>query len=108
AIHAGLQVDVMRTTHLAGILVLDIGRGLQRIGRTAHAALGRRGFSFGYGHGTSSILPALAARWAETRARTFMKVACLYTRRAAFASAGRDFFGRTPARGRFAYFRHPL
>src|SRR5271156_5116417 len=50
-IHAGFQVDVMRTAQFAGILVLDIGRSLQRIGRTAHAALSRRRFSFWHGHG---------------------------------------------------------
>src|SRR5690606_34517532 len=37
AIHAGLQVDVVRAAKLAGVLVLDIGRGLQRVGGTAHA-----------------------------------------------------------------------
>src|SRR5215831_12700030 len=31
AVHAGLEIDVMRPAQLAGILVLDIGRLLQRI-----------------------------------------------------------------------------
>jgi hypothetical protein len=46
AIHACLQVDMMRATQFAGILVLDIGRGLQGIGRSAKAALHRGCFSF--------------------------------------------------------------
>src|SRR6185437_7700402 len=36
-IHAGLQVDMVRTAQLARILVLDISRGLERIGRAPHA-----------------------------------------------------------------------
>src|SRR5205085_9365587 len=35
AIHAGLQVDVVRTAQFARILVIHIGRTLERIGRTA-------------------------------------------------------------------------
>src|SRR5690606_40043399 len=60
--YAGLQVDMMRTAHLAGILVLDIGRGLQRVGRAAHAALRRRGLSFWYSHGTCSTVKGQRAR----------------------------------------------
>lgn len=45
AIHAGLQVDMVRTAQLAGVLVLDIGRGADGIMATAHAALGRGGFA---------------------------------------------------------------
>ena len=48
--HAGLEVDVMRTAQLAQILVFDIGRRLEGVRRTAHAALRRGRFSFGYGH----------------------------------------------------------
>ncbi len=55
AIHAGLQVNVMRAAHFAGILVLDIGRGLEGVGRAAHAALRRRGFSFWNGHGYAPL-----------------------------------------------------
>ncbi|CDX58229.1 hypothetical protein MPL1032_230290 [Mesorhizobium plurifarium] len=55
AIHAGLQVDVVRAAHFAGILVLDIGRGLEGVGRAAHAALRRRGFSFWNGHGYAPL-----------------------------------------------------
>src|SRR5882724_6395764 len=36
-VHAGLQVEVVRTAQFAGILVLGIGRRLQRICRAAHA-----------------------------------------------------------------------
>src|SRR5665647_3200076 len=50
-VHAGLQVDVVRTAQFTGILVLDIGRALERVGRTAHAAARRRGFSFRHSHG---------------------------------------------------------
>lgn len=50
AIHAGLQVYVVRTAQLAGILVFHIGRSLERIGRTAHPPLRRRRFSFRYSH----------------------------------------------------------
>src|SRR6202012_3886306 len=49
-VHAGLQIEVMRTTQLAGVLVLDIGRLLQRIRRTAHASPRRRCFSSRNGH----------------------------------------------------------
>src|SRR5215207_4801291 len=38
AIHARLEVDMVRTAKLARILVLDIGRLLQRVGRAAETA----------------------------------------------------------------------
>src|SRR2546428_12902368 len=50
-VHAGLEVDVMGAAKLARILVLDIGRFLQRVGRAAHPALRRRGLSFRDSHG---------------------------------------------------------
>src|SRR6185437_13889859 len=50
AIHAGLQVDMVRPAQFAGILVFDIGRRLQRIRRPAHAAPRRRCFSLRHGH----------------------------------------------------------
>src|SRR6187549_724935 len=50
-VHAGLEVDVVRTAELAGVLVLNVGRLLKRVGRTAHAAAGGRGFSFRNSHG---------------------------------------------------------
>jgi len=46
-IHAGLEIDVVRTAQLAGILVFNVGRPLERIGRTAHPTPGGRCFSFG-------------------------------------------------------------
>lgn len=49
-IHTGLQIDMVRTAKLAGILVFDIGRCLERIGCAAHAALRAGHFTFGYGH----------------------------------------------------------
>src|SRR5438552_16452656 len=49
-IHAGLEIDVVRPPQFPGILVFDIGRVLQRIGRTAHSASGWRRLSFGNGH----------------------------------------------------------
>src|SRR5262245_30221988 len=36
AVHAGLQINVVRATQLARILVLDVARALERIGRAAH------------------------------------------------------------------------
>src|SRR5690606_23504790 len=54
AIHAGLEVDVMRAAQLARILVLDIGRGGKGVGRAAEAALHRRGLSFWHCHGRYS------------------------------------------------------
>ncbi|VTZ62402.1 hypothetical protein EMEDMD4_380063 [Sinorhizobium medicae] len=50
AIHAGLQVDVMRAAQFAGILVFDVGRSLEGVSGTAHATLGRARFSFRYSH----------------------------------------------------------
>jgi hypothetical protein len=49
-VHAGLQIEVVRTAQFAGILVLGIGRLLQGIGRTAHATPRGRCFSTGNGH----------------------------------------------------------
>src|SRR5450756_2709587 len=49
-VHAGLQIEVMRTAQFAGILVLGIGRLLQRIRRAAHATPRGRCFSTGNGH----------------------------------------------------------
>src|SRR5215204_2373996 len=56
AVHAGLEVDVVRSAKLARILVLDIGRGFERVGRAAHAAARRRGLSFRNGHGSSPVV----------------------------------------------------
>src|SRR5215467_6557225 len=56
-VHAGLEVDVMRAAQLAGILVLDIARLAQRVGGTAHAAPGRRGFSLRDSHGVVLLDP---------------------------------------------------
>src|SRR5690606_10409313 len=46
AVHAGLQVDVVRTAQFARVLVFDVGRTLQSVCGTAHTALGRGRFSF--------------------------------------------------------------
>src|SRR5688572_5615169 len=54
AVHAGLEIDVVRTAQLTRVLVLDVGRLLERIGRLAHALTRRRGFLFGDGHGKCS------------------------------------------------------
>src|SRR5262245_53677176 len=51
AIHAGLEVDVVRTAQLARILVLDIGGRLERVGGAAHAAARRRSLFPWHGHG---------------------------------------------------------
>src|SRR5262250_1656988 len=67
AVHAGLEIDVMRPAQLARILVLDIGRPRQRIGGAAHPPPRRRCFSFRDGH----VLYLLVARgrWAQMAAR---------------------------------------
>src|SRR5215472_2372714 len=49
-VHAGLEIDVMGPAALAGILVLDVGRSLERIRRPAHPAPGGRCFSFRDSH----------------------------------------------------------
>src|SRR3979490_3148653 len=49
-IHATLQVEVVRAAQFPGILVLGIGRLLQRVCRAAHATPRRRCFSTGNGH----------------------------------------------------------
>src|SRR6516162_5822519 len=49
-VHAGLEVEMVRAAELAGVLVPDIGRLLQRVRRAAHATARRRGFSSRNGH----------------------------------------------------------
>src|SRR5262249_28496248 len=61
AIHAGLEIDMVRAAQLAGILVLDIGRRREGVGRAAHAAergrgVGREGEVLGWG-------PAMGFSW---------------------------------------------
>src|ERR1044071_433831 len=63
-VHAGLQVDVVRPAQLAAVLVLDIGRRLQRIGGTAHTAPGRVGFSLRHGHDGDLLTTAAAVEGA--------------------------------------------
>src|SRR5271169_4793848 len=50
-IHAGLHVDMMGPAQLTGILVFYIGRLLQRVGGTPHAASRRRCLLLRHGHG---------------------------------------------------------
>src|SRR5206468_8169567 len=71
-IHAGLQVEVVRTAQLAGILVLGIGRLLQRVRRAAHTTPRRRCFSSGNGHnGPQGVLSeALSEAGRPSAART--------------------------------------
>src|SRR3954452_5823630 len=49
-VHAGFQIEVVRTAQFAGILVLGIGRLLERVRRAAHATPRGRCFSSGNGH----------------------------------------------------------
>src|SRR5437016_4481653 len=49
-VHAGLQIEVVRTAQFAGILVLNVSGLLERVRRAAHATARRRGFSAGNGH----------------------------------------------------------
>src|SRR3954466_6807134 len=64
-VHAGLKIDVVRAAQLAGILVLDVGRALQRIRRPAHAPPRGRRFLFWHGHG--EISSKTAAPYAPDR-----------------------------------------
>ena len=50
-IHAGLQVDVMRTMQFTRCFVLDIGISLERIMGAAHIALGACDFRLWNSHG---------------------------------------------------------
>src|SRR6476661_5758199 len=76
-IHAGLEVEVVRTAQFAGILVLRIGRLLQRVRRAAHATPRGRCFSSGNGH--NGPLGVLSEALSETdgpalRARAAMPI----------------------------------
>src|SRR5215831_17854581 len=68
AIHARLQIDVVRAAKLSGILVFDIGRPLQGVGRAAHAASRGRGFPLRHRHGFVLLLIKQNARsWRRLR-----------------------------------------
>ena len=45
---------MVRAAQFAGILVFNVGRGFERIGRAAHAAAGGRSFASGNGHRRNS------------------------------------------------------
>src|SRR5690606_7019873 len=60
AIHAGLEINVVRTAQLAAVLVFDIGGRLERIRRTAEATLHRRRLPLGHCHGSNSISKSVA------------------------------------------------
>src|SRR5690606_36302424 len=49
-VHAGLQVDVVRTTQFAGVLVFDIGVGAQGVMSATHVATRGGGFALRNGH----------------------------------------------------------
>src|SRR5690606_34776819 len=68
AIHAGLEIDVVRTAKLAAVLVFDISRRLERVRRTAEATLARRRLPLGHCHG-STPSQRLAGRGRETSRR---------------------------------------
>jgi hypothetical protein len=53
AIHAGLEIDMMRAAKLAAVFVFNICCALKRIGRTAEPALHRRRLPFGDCHLTT-------------------------------------------------------
>src|SRR4051812_42179955 len=62
-VHAGLEVEVVRTAQFAGILVLGIGRLLQCVRRAAHATPRGRCFSSGNGHnGPLGVLSEASSR----------------------------------------------
>lgn len=50
AVHAGLQVDVVRTTQLTGVLVLGVSVGAQSVMRATHVTTGRGYFALRNGH----------------------------------------------------------
>ena len=53
-VHAGFEIDVVRPTQFARVLVLDVAVGRQGMMRAPHIAPGRRDFAFGDGHWVSS------------------------------------------------------
>src|SRR4051812_29808171 len=59
-VHAGLQVEVVRTAQFARILVFGVGRLLERVGGTAHATPRWRGLSSRNGH--IEVLAGLSGR----------------------------------------------
>src|SRR5690606_10620153 len=96
AIHAGLEVDVMRTTQLARILVFDIGGVGDRVGRAAEAALHRRGLAFWHSHNRYSENQNRCAAESGQR-RVSVRIGGLYRARlAAWLGASRR------AEGKFA------
>src|SRR5579875_874700 len=65
-VHARLEVDVVRSTQFAGILVLDISRPLERIGGTAHAATRRGDLLLRHSHGQKLLrVEGLEQIWAR-------------------------------------------
>src|SRR5467141_1938675 len=73
-VHAGLQIEVVRTAQFAGILVLGIGRLLQGIRRAAHATTRRRCFSSGNGH--NGPLGVLSEASSETGRPSASRTGC--------------------------------
>src|SRR4051812_49070046 len=97
AVHAGLEVDVVRAAEFAGVLVLDVRRGLDGVGGAPHAAPRGRGLSFRNGHGCLPVWRAqrlavgqapLASRSREGAAYTGPPARTLALRRSAVAQAG--------------------
>jgi hypothetical protein len=56
AIHAGLQIYMMRAMQFAGIRAFHISVGLNGIVRTAHTSLGWRGFPLRNSHGCNPLV----------------------------------------------------
>ncbi len=105
AIHAGLQVDVVRTTQFAGVLVFDVGRSLQGVSRAAHTALGRARFSLRYSHSRYSMYGrhiSTASKAAETDMHQFRKLGGLIHGLTGFDQSLTAFFAH---RTRFANIR---
>src|SRR3954466_9888558 len=76
-VHAGLEVEVVRTAQFARILVLSVGRLLQGVRRAAHATPRGRCFSSGNGHnGPLGMLSEgiVRSRKAQRVARTAMPI----------------------------------
>jgi hypothetical protein len=79
AVHAGLEIDMMRTPQLAGILVFHIGWCLERIGGTPESALHPGGFAFRNGHvAVSKSARAMELRCAVADLRaSYNEILCL-------------------------------
>src|SRR5215471_6463439 len=88
-IHAGLEIDVVRTAQLARILVFDIGRGLEGVRGASHAPPRRRGLFPWHGHGVVFLELFVRRRQPAERRFRFGSRAYRGTRRATLGGRSR-------------------